>query len=278
LIRLAFRFDDPSEASNQAIEAGVIEALRRHGACATLAVIPFSMVDGQKIALSAARAQPLVAALQDGIVEIAQHGHCHRRCAPEPALPTEFAGLPRDDQTALIQSGREHLESIFGPCISGFVPPWNTYDRDTLLALDRLGFQYLAAGQRNIPHLLNLKTIPVTAYLRDFPDLLDEAARFRLANPVIVVVLHHHDFAESGAANATTDLAAFDAILATIRRTPDILVTTLAAIARNLHTDTTRLMRHQFWGRYRYVRHLVPLRSFLDGPLWKSALSRLIHG
>jgi hypothetical protein len=40
MIRLAFRFDDPSETSNQLVEAGIIDALRRHRACATFAVIP----------------------------------------------------------------------------------------------------------------------------------------------------------------------------------------------------------------------------------------------
>jgi peptidoglycan/xylan/chitin deacetylase (PgdA/CDA1 family) len=278
LIRLAFRFDDPSETSNQAVEAGVIEALRRNQACATLAVIPFSMVDGQKIALSAARAQPLVAAMREGIVEIAQHGYMHQRRNPEPASPTEFAGLPRDEQTTLIQSGHEHLKSLFGRCIKGFVPPWNSYDGETLVALDALGFKYLSAGQKHIPHLLKLKTIPLTAHLNDIPAVLHEARHFRLANPVIVVVVHHYDFTESGSSNPITDFAGFDRMLRMIREDQRVRICTLGELANHLNTDTCQLMRHQHWARYRYIRHLVPKSSFLDAALWKSALSRLIHG
>lgn len=90
MIRLAFRFDDPSETSDQEIEAGVIEALRQHEVCATFAVIPFRMINGEKVPLSASRARPLVKAMQDGIIEIAQHGYLHLRRDPEPAPPNRI--------------------------------------------------------------------------------------------------------------------------------------------------------------------------------------------
>jgi len=278
MIRVAFRFDDPSETSNQLIEAGVIDALRRHRACATFAVIPFRMVDGVKVSLSAARAKPLVEAARDGIIEIALHGHTHQRRAPEPAAPTELAGLSEDEQHSMIQEGCVHLENIFGRHITGFVPPYNSYDRGTLTALESNDFRYFSAGTIQVDYQGRLKSVPQTAYLKDIPWLFDEARRYQNAYPVIVIVMHHFDFAESGSPNATIDLPGFERALGLIQADKNIRIATMDALTSGLRTSVRQLIRHHHWAHFRILRTLVPKKCILDASLWHSMLSRLIHG
>jgi peptidoglycan/xylan/chitin deacetylase (PgdA/CDA1 family) len=278
MIRLAFRLDDPSETSNQLIEAGVINVLRRHRATATFAVIPYRMVDGEQIELSAARAKPLVEAALDGVIEIALHGHTHQCISPAPAPPTEFAGRPENEQCQMIAAGRTHLENIFGRRATGFVPPWNSYDEATLSALEELGFEYLSACpiQHALPN--RVKSLPLSTRLTDLPEALAEAQRFRHARPVIVVVLHHYDFAESGAKDAITDLAGFERALAMIREQKNVQILSMSELAATLGIRPAQLKRRQHWLRYNTLRPWLPKRCYLDAPLWRGLFSRFIHG
>jgi hypothetical protein len=40
MIQVALRFDDPSETSDQGVEASILDALHEHDSCATFSVIP----------------------------------------------------------------------------------------------------------------------------------------------------------------------------------------------------------------------------------------------
>src|SRR5690606_32293974 len=119
-------------------------------------------------------------------------------------------------------------ESIFSQPISGFVPPWNSFDTNTLKALEELGFRYLAAG-RDYPRAYGgpVRLIPRTAHLTDLPRVISEANRFASANPIFVVVLHHYDFAESGEREAVTNIQGFDDFIARILDLPEVRICSL---------------------------------------------------
>lgn len=276
MIRLAFRLDDPSETSHQGVEAGILEALQRHSVPATFAVIPFRIVDGERRALSAVRAQPLLEAHRAGLVEIAQHGHVHIRRHPEPAAPTEFCGRTRAEQQALIGEGKKHLESIFGGRICGFVPPWNSYDAATAGSLLDLGFDYLSAGWQ-LPAADHgaLRLLPRTAQVKEFDTAFSEALRFEAASPILVFVLHHYDFAESGSAGAPLDLPRFGQMLARALAHPRTRVSTLSQLAQALPANDRRVALQQRLAGKRILGRLLPRSSLLDGPLWRGILAGL---
>lgn len=276
MIRLAFRLDDPSETSHQGVEAGIMEILRRRNVPATFATIPFRIIDGERRPLSATRAHPLVEAQRAGLVEIAQHGHIHLRHKPEPAPPTEFRGCPRAEQQALIEEGKRHLESIFEERIRGFVPPWNSYDAATVSSLVELGFDYLSAGWE-MPTKSHgpLQLLPRSAQLKDFDKAFTEALRFAAARPAIVFVMHHYDFAESGATKAALDLGRFDQMLTQALAHPGTQVTTLSQLAQAFTANDRHLaLQHRLAGNP-ILGRLLPHSSLVDGPLWRSILAGL---
>ncbi|MGA9164324.1 MAG: DUF2334 domain-containing protein [Thiobacillus sp.] len=279
MIRVALRLDDPSETSHQGVETGVMDILRKHRAAATFAVIPFRMVDGERKALSLQRALPLVEAAREGVIEIALHGYTHVRRLPEPALPTEFSGCPQGEQHALIEAGRNRLEQIFEQRVRGFVPPWNSYDLATLHSLDALDFRYVSADWAQPANYRgDLKLLPRTAHLGDIPAALNEARRFVKARPVIVVVLHHYDFSESGSDHAVIDMPGFDCALERIQAEPDVRICTLGDLSDSFSAPSSQMLRHHQLTRSRLARRLLPRQSFLDSSLWRGAIAGALHG
>ena len=273
MIRIAFRLDDPSETSHQGVESGILDVLSAHQACATFAVIPFRMIEEQCIALSQSRARPLIEAVRADIIEVALHGHTHVRLQAEPATPSEFLGLPQDRQSALIIEGRAHLESVFGRRIMGFVPPWNSYDTATLGVLRAENFSYLSADRNAAEDYTALQLLPFTTRLADLPIALEEARRFASVTPVIVVVMHHYDFAETGSKRAVIDLNGFSTALTRLTQDSGVTVCRLADIAVSISTTVRPIRQHQIWTQYTRLRHFLPEHSFFSAPLWRGMLT-----
>ena len=115
MIRLAFRFDDPSATSDHELERGVICALQDHGMRATFGVIPFRSSDGRLVALNRASSAHLIAAADAGTIEIALHGHSHVSRVSSRQPNSEFDGVPAAEQLALLQEASAHLQSLCGP-------------------------------------------------------------------------------------------------------------------------------------------------------------------
>jgi predicted deacetylase len=279
MIRVAFRLDDPSETSHQGVETGIMDILRKYRASATFATIPFRMVNGERKALSNQRAHLLIEAAREGLIEIALHGHVHVRQQPEPARPTEFSGRPQAEQQTLIEEGCKHLEQIFNRRVSGFVPPWNSYDIATLHSLDALGFRYVSAGwEQPANYRGHLKLLPRTTQLSDIPAALQEARRFEKARPVIVIVLHHFDFSESGSDHAVIDMQGFDTALAQIQSEPDVCICTLGDLSDTFSASNRQTFRHQQLMQNHLVRRMLPKRCFLDSTLWHGVIAAALHG
>jgi len=277
LIQLAFRFDDLSPSSNLALERGIIDAFASHKCRATLAVIPFRRLNGELLGFTKERASHLVDAANQGTAEIAQHGFCHEQRGSTPqGKPSEFSGVAPAAQHELIGGGLQSLKEIFGGNISGFVPPWNSADGGTLDALEKLGFHYLSAGwETPLTYRGDLVTLPRTCSLKNMETAVREARRVRFLSPLIIVVMHHYDFSESGEKSAAIDLPAFDRLLGWLMLQPDVTVSPLGEIAARLTARQCRRALKR--GRWRDSLHwrlqgYVPRYSLLTGSLWRSIL------
>lgn len=270
MIRLALRLDDPSATSNQAVEARILEALARHGLCATFAVIPHKQRESEILSLTRERAEPLRAALNTGLIDIALHGHLHQNARAD-GHPSEFVGVEKTRQRDMIADGKRLLESIFEVSIGGFVPPWNSYDQATLEVLEESGFDYLSSNVLNAPpRPTRLRLLPLTCHLDNLRMAVEEARRFARLAPLIVVVMHHYDF-PGGDTPVFRDHAEFDALLAWVAAQKDVRVRTLSQLAAELSPAASqRVFQHN------RLRERLPwrLRGWLPGhcaatrPLW----------
>lgn len=278
MIRVSLRLDDPSANSHRGVENGIIAALEATGLRATFAVIPYRDTSAGRLALDSQTGAHLLAAYRSGLVEIALHGHSHRRVNADGSRPSEFRGLPVERQEALLSEAIGHLSGLFGAgSVSGFVPPWNSYDEATLAALESLGFDYISAGRREPPGYAGpLAIVPRTCQFSALESAIAEAVRYSRLDPQVVAVLHHGDFRESGVEGSSLDLQVFADRLAWLKRQPDIQVMTLRE-AVNANRAGAPARSSKRWLRKEHLpwrlQQRLPRLCLVDAPVWRLLLT-----
>ncbi|MHC4075507.1 MAG: DUF2334 domain-containing protein [Planctomycetota bacterium] len=232
-IQLIFRFDDTSAKSDIEIDSMVINEFKKHKMRCTFGVIPFICEKNShdpslqnNTALSATKIKLLKQAIEDGFLEIALHGYSHQtnRFQKEGEY-SEFAGLDYESQLIRAREGKQFLEDKFGRSVTIFVPPWNTYDADTIKALEKLGFKHLSADIYGIA-LDNslLRYIPATCGLKDLKKAISQARKSKDRSPVIVVLFHAYNFKESHDPKAKMAFSEFSEILSLISKQDDVVI------------------------------------------------------
>lgn len=273
MITVSLRFDDPSATSDRELEEGILAAAKRHGTPLTLAVIPFRRVAEELLVLDQERAAHLVAAQADGIIEIALHGHSHeQRATTSHGQPSEFVGLPLKTQQQLIQDGLTRLCALFPRPVTGFVPPWNSFDAVTAVCVADAGLRYLSAGWENPTNARTPRLLPRTCQVSRIREAVAEARRFGRLAPIVVGVMHHYDFAESGSPQAVMDLVRFEELLAWLAAQSDVCIRPLGELSRELSPGSlVRAMRRRRLADrlpWRW-RKAIPDNSLLTAPLWR---------
>lgn len=200
-ITVVFRYDDYSSVSSTDTERKIIEAFRSNGAALTFSVIPFVADDvhdpgpRELLPLNATKIDLLQTAIRDGTVDVAQHGYSHK--TRQAVTMTEFCGLDCASQADQIAKGKAFLEAAFNVPITTFVPPWNSYDANTLRALAELGFSTISAGgmrEENEPSALHF--LPFTTSFRNAKKAVENARKAPDAQALLVVLFHSYDFCD----------------------------------------------------------------------------------
>lgn len=201
-INVVFRFDDFCALSTTDIELRIIEAFRKNNAFVTIGVIPFICTGDvndpsprEVVPLTSTKAKILKDAIRDGIIDVALHGYSHQRIHVEDT--TEFSGLDYQQQKARITKGKKLLEDMIDAPVTVFVPPWNSYDSNTLRALEELDLSTLSAdlkGEATLSSGLNF--LPTTCGLTQLRHAVEISRNFSDPNLFIVVLFHEYDFKE----------------------------------------------------------------------------------
>lgn len=268
MIDVAIRFDDPSASSDHALERALLRIMEAHQVCATFAVIPHT----DQRPLLAEDVPHLLEGQQRGILEIAQHGFDHVSCRPGSALPSEFAGLDPATQREKITAGRATLERVFGVPVSGFVPPFNTFDHATASILSDQGFHYLSAGsEHGLIETGCLAQLPRTCQIVELERALSEARRRPNGQLAIMAVMHHYDFQESGHADAPLTLQRLSELFQRLRQQADVRLNTLDQLAaRHDSAIWRRAVRRNRWVERQHwrIRSLFPRYSLMPRTLF----------
>jgi len=239
-VRVVFRYDDFGNATAVEFDRRLIEAFRSRGMSATFGVIPFERqrLEGEPyhafpkkvLPLRPEKAELLADAVRRGTVEAALHGYIHQEIAAERPW-TEFATLPYEQQQRKIAEGKQSLEAVLpGPLVT-FVPPFNSYDANTVKILQQQGFRILSAGGLDVPEgQWSLKFLPTTCELRlgHVRGAVAQARRSGEVAPIVVVMCHPHDFLEIDQDRGVTALDAFEELLDWLAGQDDVRVCTLA--------------------------------------------------
>ena len=283
-ITVCFRCDDffasEGRPSGRLYETkkGIIGIFRGNRIPLTIGVVPnvHNSLSGYGIPYRRLTASDPVAALlrevrDDPLFEIALHGLTH---APNAySKVSEWIGLSAATQTAGIEKGKRMLLDAMGYYdLKTFIPPWNSFDLNTLRALKANGLENLsgdtgivrnkpfAARNRDERKYFGVRMIPATCGLAE----LDEAIKLAEAGPsaqIIVVVFHPYDFREyrRGGTPVSFDLAGLDVLLKRIRQDDRLRFLRLRDIGGNAVSAS------RYTAACRYCMVLRALKVFLPG-------------
>jgi len=233
-VTVVLRYDDYSARSDTAVERRLFESFRSRGIPLVVGVIPCIGATGRDDGevLPREKADLLREAVETGTVDVAVHGYSHVKTG----WWTELAGLPYEEQLFRLQRGRGLLKEATGVETATCIPPYNAYDRDTLRAMQQVGYACLCAGKIGPAGDGMLRFLPSTCGFGLARRAIESAARG--AHPRIVVILFHaFDLAGSERSDSADFLgwSAFDDFLDWVLRQESV---TVRGINELLDSDT----------------------------------------
>ena len=246
-INIVFRLDDYSARSSTELEQKIIDDFRAIGASITFGVIPFIISDDVHdpsfqpiVPLSALKADILRKGHEDGTLDIALHGYSHQ--TTRFGKYTEFSDIDYNIQIEKLGKGKKYIENIIGGSVNVFIPPWNSYDSNTLRALKKLNFSAISASL-NGGALKNskLKFLPATTNISGVRDAIVSARRSSDIRPLIVVLFHLYDFVETDEEQGSLSFKEFSDLLNWINSQKDIRLLSISqATEKNDCLDVNR--------------------------------------
>jgi peptidoglycan/xylan/chitin deacetylase (PgdA/CDA1 family) len=257
MVTIFFRYDDYSSLSHPTVDRGVIDIFGRHQVSCTFAVVPaitalYPAVEGSnqdELPLSQEKNAELREAVRAGTVDLALHGWRHLAnqftCHPDPS---EFRGLSVEEQAKILQRGRDFLADAVGAPPTLFVPPWNSYDANTVKALEMSGFRGISAS-RYSPRPESsgeMAFAPYTAELGEMRSAIDAARRSGEDSPVVGIMMHPYDFIESDDKRAIISLQKFEQEVRWLKEQPDVRILPISAVlASGIGMDRQRFLANR---------------------------------
>ena len=191
-ITVVFRNDDYNSKSDFVSEQAVIEEFSKHDIPCTFGVIPFIESN-----FSSEVVEILQKAINEGTVEVALHGYTHEFISERNR--SEFVDVPYDSQYVWIKRGKKLLEELWGISIEVFIPPNNSYDENTVFALENNNINTISANTAISPYQSeSLSYLPYICKPNGLKKFIEISREIPEEFPIIIVCLHTGEISEDG--------------------------------------------------------------------------------
>ncbi|KJJ84763.1 polysaccharide deacetylase [Candidatus Omnitrophus magneticus] len=234
-IIVILRCDDYSSVSSFFMEARILNILLDKKIPCVFGIVPYvcqfdfeDTMNQEKIPLSHEKIDTIKNAIESGIIEPALHGYSHQTIFnKKTGILSEFYGVSYAKQVENIRAGRDFLEGILGRKINIFIPPWNSFDDNTVRALENLDFECLSGGiDYSISERSSLKILPETCTLPQLKNAILTARETSSYNPIIVAYFHANSFLNDNP-NGDITFENFERLLDWISAQPDVKIMTM---------------------------------------------------
>lgn len=188
-IKIIFRYDD-FYLKKDSINEQLVNLFIKNRIPIVLGVIPFDkeeklIMDGDYHFLPT-----LKKGINQNLIEIAIHGFNHEKISTFG----EFSITPYSEQFRRMNKSKHALDSIFSVNTITFIPPWNSYDVNTLKAMEKLSLHYLSSSLSSNQNISS-KNIDYLPYTLDHPNkLLSTLDTYKSREGIIVLMFHRYDF------------------------------------------------------------------------------------
>ena len=193
--KIIFRFDDylltPSKLTDS-----LFLTFSRNKIPLCIGIIPFDTSGKFLNQLDSVQIADLQSRISNGEIEVALHGYNHRnqvtRLFFRKSTKSEFATTAYEKQLFKLSAGKRVLDSLLKTNISVFVPPFNTYDNNTLKALEKLNFKIISGNRQGPSDNSSMYYMPETH--EDFSGLAEIIKKNKGRDVTIVVYFHPYTF------------------------------------------------------------------------------------
>lgn len=237
-ISVFFRYDDFAATSPFDLEKRIADVFGRGGVSFTVGIIPYitkgDIHDPRNFGnaeLPFEKVNFINYMVKSHVIDPALHGYEHKNSRIGSPY-SEFRGLEYNVQYQKLLRGAELFEQQFGIWPQSFIPPWNSYDRNTLKVLERIKIKNVSANRYGDANNSNLKYLPVTVSFVDLPAALRSARYLNCENIVIGVLLHSYDFIESGDNRSYISINDFQKVVKGMENTPNVSIFSADQILR----------------------------------------------
>jgi peptidoglycan/xylan/chitin deacetylase (PgdA/CDA1 family) len=192
----------------------------------------------------------LKASIRKNEIEIALHGfnhndnELHKGSFLINPVKSEFTGLEYNNQFEIINKAKKTIDSLLNINSNIFIPPFNTYDDNTLKVLDSLKFEIISASIDGSSISNKMRYIPFT--LNNLNELHKVIKKYQNDNTTIVVLMHPYSFKGgsnySGDYSKPIDFRQLDNLLNWIKNQNYINTTTFSMLNQNEIFDSKRFV------------------------------------
>jgi hypothetical protein len=188
---IILRLDDVQGYSWRNETINLTDTVLAHNMSITLSVIPDSKLD-----LDSESRHYLIEKSKDSRVEIAQHGLKHK--------PYEFLNFNETEAYNAILSGSNDLTNLLRVKPVTFIPPYNSYNKNTTIALSKLNFSIISADRDEYGFADNLAILGYNAEtkktsdteLTPIPIILNKCNTSLNEKNICVIMVHVQDYVE----------------------------------------------------------------------------------
>lgn len=196
-IKIVFRYDD-YQMIPSTINDSVLNIFRRNNIPLCLGIIPYDTNNKVIYQIDNEKLNDLRLSIEKGEIEIALHGYNHLNHLVIPHFRrvsySEFATINPEIQYEKIAKGKRTLDSLFEINTNIFIPPFNTYDRNTLKVLVDLNFEIISGSMAGPYSNNKIKYIPAT--YEDFSELHRIINNNSNTQFTLIIYFHPYSFTE----------------------------------------------------------------------------------
>jgi len=243
--RIVFRFDDYI-LEPDIISDSIIYIFNKHKIPLCVGIIPYNKEGILYNNLNPGQLAALKGWIRKNEVNIALHGYNHDdnklnegSLLKKPGL-SEFVSLSFNDQLGKIRRGKNAIDSLLNTNITIFIPPFNSYDDNTLKVLDSLKFKIISASIDGSSGSGKISYIPYT--ISDLNELPGIIRSNKNDNSAIIVVLHLYSFAGEYAGGMSTPvrISHLDTLLSWINDQRGLIATDFSTLGSSEVFDNER--------------------------------------
>jgi hypothetical protein len=194
-VKVLFRYDDFLLAPS-ALSDSLLSIFRKNGIPLCISIIPYNNEGNLINKIDSDKISDLISRINNKEIEVALHGYNHVNHIKHAffckSTYSEFATIGYEQQYIQISAGKRVIDSLLKRDIKIFVPPFNTYDMNTLRALENLKFEIISGSRQGTSRGGPLKYMPAT--LEDFSDLPSVIEKNKDKDVTIIIYFHPYSF------------------------------------------------------------------------------------